>query len=65
METVSGKQYIGEAHLLRDILDDAASYDDMLVTELNRQWHGYFGLEIDTELRGVVPKSIGGERLVQ
>lgn len=52
MDTVNGKQYLGEAHLLKDLLDDAADYEDMLVTELDRQWHGYFGLEIDPELRG-------------
>lgn len=50
--TQSGKQYIGEAHLLEGLLDDAADYADMLVTEEERGWHGYFGLEIDPELRG-------------
>lgn len=49
MDTVDGIQYIGESHLLGS---DDPSYQAMLATEDEFQWHGYFGLEIDPELRG-------------
>lgn len=49
MNTLGDRKYIGESHLL-DSAD--ADYLAMLATEDEFQWHGYFGLEIDPELRG-------------
>jgi hypothetical protein len=49
MQTTGERKYIGESHLL-----DASEpiYKAMLKSEDSFNWHGYFGLEIPSELRG-------------
>ena len=49
MQTTGDRKFIGEAHLLSAAEPE---YIAMLKQEPDMQWHGYFGLEIPTELRG-------------
>jgi hypothetical protein len=49
MDTTDETAYIGESHLLDS---DDPDYLSMLEVEDEYQWHGYFGLELDPELRG-------------
>lgn len=49
LRTFGDRKFIGESHLLDSAVPE---YLDMLKAEPDLQWHGYFGLELPSELRG-------------